>query len=422
MVLWFRRSCKELCGAVVRAGEQNNPTVQSYNSMPWWPSSQRRRIGICWRTVKSVLSNCPEMPVFGTHCWTRHSMVSKQTCTNSHKLDQSLWQTLGSFDFWYTRHEWILSNIVMWETLHSNAAWDCSKTLTSLERRLKNRSQWDFVHIWKSYVCSHKLDVQEKSFCFTQFNGIWSYFSWCRSANGWNSRSWSLGILGIQVLHSSSNQNAKTKENVQGNLPHDTPSRKAQRSWIMQRWLCFLKREVFSLWCHLFLKIMQQWSRWSSKAEVQPWDTYPEPTELRLIGYLTESTWTPKSKSNMLIPKTNSQTYSQMAMLHVTSGTIFSICSISAFSAQQPALDRCRKECNKEQEKRELWQNRSRRWTWSRVLRQALPQRRARVHPVAWRYSKHPVWKVRISWHNVPGNHPPGVQVKMTQRQVLKCG
>ena len=31
---------------------------------------------------------------------------------------------------------------------------------------------------------------------------------------------------------------------------------------------------------------------------------YPEPTELRLIGYLTESFWTPKSKSNMLTPKT----------------------------------------------------------------------------------------------------------------------
>ena len=31
----------------------------------------------------------------------------------------------------------------------------------------------------------------------------------------------------------------------------------------------------------------------------------PVPTELRLIGYLTESIWTPKSKSNMLIPKTN---------------------------------------------------------------------------------------------------------------------
>ena len=48
------------------------------------------------------------------------------------------------------------------------------------------------------------------------------------------------------------------------------------------------------------------------------------PTELRLIGCLTESTQTPKSKYNMLKPKTNSKTYSQRAISHVMSGTIFS--------------------------------------------------------------------------------------------------
>ena len=36
---------------------------------------------------------------------------------------------------------------------------------------------------------------------------------------------------------------------------------------------------------------------------------FPEPTELLLIGYLIESIWTPRSKSNTLTPKTNSQTY-----------------------------------------------------------------------------------------------------------------
>ena len=65
--------------------------------------------------------------------------------------------------------------------------------------------------------------------------------------------------------------------------------------------------------------------------------------------------------------------------------------------------------------------SRSRRWTWSRVLRQALLQRRGRVHPVDQRCSKLPVRKVRISQHNVLGNQPLGVQIKMAQRQVLKC-
>ena len=33
---------------------------------------------------------------------------------------------------------------------------------------------------------------------------------------------------------------------------------------------------------------------------------FPDPTELFLVGYVIESIWTPKSKSNTLTPKTNS--------------------------------------------------------------------------------------------------------------------
>ena len=38
---------------------------------------------------------------------------------------------------------------------------------------------------------------------------------------------------------------------------------------------------------------------------------FPEPRELLLIGCLIESIWTPRSKSNTLTPRTNSQTYWQ---------------------------------------------------------------------------------------------------------------
>ena len=52
------------------------------------------------------------------------------------------------------------------------------------------------------------------------------------------------------------------------------------------------------------LKTVRQWSKWPSRAEVQQWDTCREPTELRLIGCLTELTWTQRSKSKMLTPRT----------------------------------------------------------------------------------------------------------------------
>ena len=68
--------------------------------------------------------------------------------------------------------------------------------------------------------------------------------------------------------------------------------------------------------------------------------------------------------------KHNSQTYWQRAISHVMSGTIFSICVTSAISGQFAALrisalpaaqKRWRTGSNKDTEKRELWQSRSRR-------------------------------------------------------------
>ena len=52
------------------------------------------------------------------------------------------------------------------------------------------------------------------------------------------------------------------------------------------------------------------------------------PTELRLIGYLTESIWTAKSEIKHVDTR------------HVMDGTIFSTCSISAFSTQSAAPKR----------------------------------------------------------------------------------
>ena len=53
----------------------------------------------------------------------------------------------------------------------------------------------------------------------------------------------------------------------------------------------------------------------------------PEPTELRLIGWLFDRT-----KSNTLTPKTNSQTDWQRKISHVMNGIIFCVCSTSAIS------------------------------------------------------------------------------------------
>ena len=90
--------------------------------------------------------------------------------------------------------------------------------------------------------------------------------------------------------------------------------------------------------CFTLLKIMKQWSRWSSKAGFQRWDTCPEPTELPWIGCSTGFIFIPRYTSNMLTPNTNLLTCSPKETSHVTSGITWFACSMVAISVQQAAL------------------------------------------------------------------------------------
>ena len=93
---------------------------------------------------------------------------------------------------------------------------------------------------------------------------------------------------------------------------------------------------------------------------------FPEPTELPLIGCSMESIWTPKSKSNTLTPKTNSQTYWPREISHVMNGIIFCVCLTLVISVLPIVLKWCRKERKKIQVKKESQQKRSQWWIHSR--------------------------------------------------------
>ena len=108
VVLWHGWSCKEMCGTILWVGKQDDATtLQSIYSLHRWPPLQRRRIEIRRRIVKSIISNCSEMLKLGT-CWTtRYSMVSESTCTIDFEMDQSLWQTIISFDLLHSSYMWL---------------------------------------------------------------------------------------------------------------------------------------------------------------------------------------------------------------------------------------------------------------------------------------------------------------------------
>ena len=67
----------------------------------------KKKNEICWRIVTCMLSNCFEMLALGTDWTTWYSMVSEQTCTIHHKMDQGLWQTPESIDFINSSYLWI---------------------------------------------------------------------------------------------------------------------------------------------------------------------------------------------------------------------------------------------------------------------------------------------------------------------------
>ena len=108
MVSWHDWSCKEVCGAILWVGEQDDSaTLQSIYSMHRWPPLQIRRNEICWRIVKYMLSNCSTMLILGTNWTTWYSVASEQICTIDNEMDQSLWQTHESIDFIHSSHMWI---------------------------------------------------------------------------------------------------------------------------------------------------------------------------------------------------------------------------------------------------------------------------------------------------------------------------
>ena len=87
VVLWYGRSCQEMCGTILWVSKQDDSTtLQSIYFMHRWPPLQRGRIEICRRIATSMLSNCSEILVLGTYWKTWYSMVSEQTCTIDHQI------------------------------------------------------------------------------------------------------------------------------------------------------------------------------------------------------------------------------------------------------------------------------------------------------------------------------------------------
>ena len=302
VVIWHGRSCQEMCGTISWVGKQNDSTtLHSINSMPWWASFQRRN-EISGRIVKSMLSDCSEMLILGTHWKTRYFMVSEQTCTIDHKMDQSLWQTIISFDLLHSSHMWIQTvrlcgkhckqcRLGLFQVSDFAADLEDSKSISGWT--LCIFGSHTFVPI--SWMCKKQTSVSHSS---TE-SEIISLDAGLRLDGIPALDLWDLIVV---VLHGNTYQSNQERRDPYTNLVRVNTqiSNAKENSWndwrSGQRWFYFLKREFLSWGSFVVLLWRQRSSDQDDHKGKKPYiETCFQNPELLLIGCLIESIRTPRS-------------------------------------------------------------------------------------------------------------------------------
>ena len=100
------------------------------------------------------------MLVLGTDWKTWYSMVSEQTCTIDHKMDQSLWQTIISFDLLHSSYMWIQTILSSWKHCQTMQVGTVSR-LWFLQEILRIQSLhqvehcafWEVIRLFQSVGC-----------------------------------------------------------------------------------------------------------------------------------------------------------------------------------------------------------------------------------------------------------------------------
>ena len=161
VVLRYGRSCQEMCGTILWVGKQDDSTtLQSIYSMHWWPSFQRRRIEICLRFVKSIIS------IF-LKCFYLTRIRRPDILWSVNTLARSITKWTKACDKRLNRLISYIHHTCEYKQYYhvGNTAKQCrlglfqdSDFAGDLEDS-KSTSGGTLCVFWKSYLCSNKLDV-----------------------------------------------------------------------------------------------------------------------------------------------------------------------------------------------------------------------------------------------------------------------
>ena len=138
-------------------------------------------------------------------------------------------------------------------------------------RRFVINIVWNLMHFRRPHVRANKLDVQETDFSFSQFNGGWNNFSWCRFTD-WrypSSGSLEFGYRSVLFFTKPNQQSqrcerATEKPVCKHSTKHaKTNSNHAHQSRSDQYWSRSIKQNTiwFPMLCCMSLRTLKPWWR-----------------------------------------------------------------------------------------------------------------------------------------------------------------
>ena len=223
-------------------------------------------------------------------------MASRQTCPISHRLDRNLWQALSKLNIIHSSYRWLPTVLPCGE--HSSAlSIGFIPRLSFCWRPWGpkiNLGRGSCVFLEAEHLSPLAGCARSKLQCHTVLQNLKS-FRWMLDCEWWITCSRFMGCGDRSVAFNK--QHFTCRKLFARHNQTQTKRKRKPRCWSIV-W-CGLRSHKYTS-STMWVSAAYLWGQRrrdqneSSKAEVQQWDTCQEPTELLLVGCVTEFTWTPK--------------------------------------------------------------------------------------------------------------------------------
>ena len=352
-ITYFRWSSRKITG-MAETSRANSSVVLRYgrtcSKMRWaveqlWigKSIQTRWTWICWRIVRSMFTNCLNMLVFGTNWTTWHFnfMVSHQTCKSSHKIDSGMWQTTSKANFLGSSNESLSSNWHVGYTAQhcrlglfqdSDFAGDLEGSKSTSGGVLCIFGSRTFVPV--SWMCKKQTSVSHIS---TE-SEIIALDAELRMDGLFALDLWDIVIEVLRTIFKGDNQPILS-------CSRKLEARSTQAYWQQGNWGSFWfwnqepnwqkKAEDWSnIWCgqrahqHAFFPFL--WKSVVQRTKPNNETCVQNPQSCSWLVVRQNQFWNPRSKLNMLTPRTSSLTFWPTEVSQEMNGTTF-LCLLNIF-------------------------------------------------------------------------------------------